>query len=580
MLSARNNQYGSGRARSGTAGSEDSPQTARPVQTRPPHLRSQSYLSGISPVDPKPRNAVTMPAEASPPMHKKSNGTADKAGRQGQGREDESYASSLLPRLHLPGHRSRYSKDFRDSGSKDKDKDGSQGHHFQLRRSHSHRHTKSEVPRGSNVAGKSEGHDQNMTSTMDSLYLTPGVAAGKAGSGMLARVTTNLSSRPMTEHKHKPRHQYSSSDVHKGFHQAAAAALTGNAGRPDLRRRATSDPRAPAYPRTAHHRAGREGAQAQYGDGYYGDAGPQQEAQKPMSEVEVLFYKAEKAKREAEENVSEADVQKLTTQLAESNVEMQDQLASTNRTASSLMRRLDDAHDALLRTASSLIDTISSFQNLCQQSSTLIKNFENKTSDLDDEMRATLEKQRTALFDERGKKVAKLEERGKKANDKAEEMSRRLENCRMIVKNYTERQQTKRRAWKGVIVGSLWGCAFIVSGLLLGFVLWWYKNYGNIVRYDVHEAVAMALDHRGLDSVHGHLHEVVKERLPMSKAQDETKVFRSVPDDVKAVLEDIATRHNGTIEEESATQQYVDPSSDGSLAENKKLKKLFDKLEL
>jgi len=514
-------------------------------------------------------------------MHKKVNGIADKAERQGQGREDESYATSLLPRIHLPGHKSRHAKDFRDSGSKDKEKDALQGHHFPLRLTHSHRHTKSEAPRGSNVAGKSEGVDQNMTTNIDPTYLTPGVAAGKAGSGMLSRVGTNLSSKPTTEQKHKPRHQYSSSDVHKGFHQAAAAALTGNAGRPDLRRRATSDPRAPAYSRSGYHKTGREGAQAQYGVGNYVDGQvPQHETQKPMTEVEVLLYKAEKAKQEAELNVSEADVQKLTTQLAESNVELQDQLASTDRTASSLMRRLDDAHDVLLRTASSLIDTISSFQNLCQQSNTLIKNFENKANDLDDEMKATLEKQRAALFDERGKKVAELEERGKKANDMAEELSRRLDNCRMIVKNYTERQQTKRRAWKGVLVGSLWGFAFIVSGLLLGFGLWWYKTYGDIVRYDVHEAVAMAFDHGSLSSVHGHLHEVVKERLQVPKEEHKAKIFTNVPDDVKDVLEDIATRHNGTIEEENATQQYVEPALGGNLDENKKLKKLFDKLEL
>jgi len=520
-------------------------------------------------------------------MHKSSEGLTDKAR---QDKEDESSASSLLPRIHLPGHKTRHARDSRDGNGRDKDKDkekdASQGHHFPLHRSHSHRHTKSEIPHGSNGTGKTDSHDQNpMATIIDPAFLAPGAALGKTGSGMLSRVTSNLSGKAGADHKRKPRHQYSSSDVHKGFHAAAAAALTGNAGRPDLRRRATSDPKSPAYSRSGYYKPGKEGTYAQFGPAHYADGqfmGQQQQPLKPMGEIEVLLYRAEKAKRDAEENVTEADVQKLSTQLAESNVELQGQLESTNRTASSLMRRLDDAHDALRQTASSLIDTISSFQNLCQQSGTLIKNFENKAGDLDSEMRNILEKQRGALFDERGNKVADLEERGKKANERAEEMSKRLENCRTIVKNYTERQHTKRRAWKGVLFGCLWGVSFIVLGLLLGFGLWWYKHYGGLVRYDVHEAVAIALDYKGPNSVHGQLHKVVKERLHLQMPRDNERVkaFENVPDDVKDVLEEIAGRHNGTMRGESTARRYTEPLSGGGFDEDEKLKKLFDKLQV
>lgn len=495
-------------------------------------------------------------------MHKKANGTADKAARQEKAEEP---SSSLLPRIHLPGHKSRHSRNVREGTSKDKEKDGSHSHHFPLRRSHSHRHTKSDVLRGS--------HNSSVATNIDSAHLAPG-----RSSGVFSRVATNLSNKSTAEHKHKPRHQYSSSDVHKGFHEATAAALTGNAGRPDLRRRATSDPRVPGYSRTGYQKPTREGWQAPPSTG--GQV-PAQEVEEPMSEIELLLYKAEKSKRDAEQNVSEADVQRISTHLAESNVELQNRLARTDHTASKLMRRLDEAHDSLLRTASSLIDTISSFQNLCQQSSALITNFEKKANHLDSDMRATLEKQRAAIFEERGKKVAKLEERGKKANDRAEEMSKRLENCRTIVQNYMQRQQTKQRAWKGVLMGSLWGCAFILSGILLGFGLWWYKSHGGNISYDAHEAVALALHRQRLGGVHGHVHEVVKERLriQLPEESDRVKTFENVPDDVKALLEDIAGRHNGTIEKESTTPPHVGASSDSILDEDERLKKIFDKLE-
>jgi len=524
----------------------------------------------------KPRNAVTMPTEASPPMHKDVNGTANKAARQDK--EDES-STSLLPRIHLPGHRHRHSRDLRDGGSKEKDKDGLH-HHLSLRHvgSHKHRHTKSEVPPG-HAIGKGGKQDLTLLATnSDPVYLTPSAAAGK-GSGIISRVATNLSGKPTHEHKHhKPRHQYSSSDVHRGFHAGAAAALTGNAGRPDLRRRATSDPRASEYSRTGFQRPAKDGAEGSYG--MNGQA--MQQKPQAMTEIEVLLYKAEKTRRDAEQNVSMADVQRMSTQIAESNVELQGRLAGTDRTASQLMRRLDDVHDTLLRTASSLIHTISSFQNLCLQSSALITNFEKKAGDLNGEMRTMLKKQRTAIFDERAEKIALLEGRGNRANERAEEMSRRLENCRTIVQNYMERERTKRRAWKGVLMGVSWGCVLILTGVLMGLGLWWYKRHAGSVSHDVHEAVALALDQRGLGGVHGHVHNVVKERLEMQslEASDGITMFGNVPEDVKALLEDIAVRHNGTFEEGSTTVQHTEPSPDRSLDQDKKLNNLFDKLEL
>lgn len=333
------------------------------------------------------------------------------------------------------------------------------------------------------------------------------------------------------------------------------------------------------------------GMAARYGVATHLDGSilPQQERRKPLTEVEKLLVRAEKTRKEEEVNITEADVQKMAIQLAESRVDLQEQLAHNTRTASSLMRRLDDAHDVLISTASSLIDTISSFQNLCQQSEALIGNFEARSDELDKGTRKLLAKHRRALFDERGEKISALEERGRKAGDKAEEMSRRLENCRTVIRNFTEREQTKRRAWRGVMVGTIAGVTIIVLGLLLGFGIWWYRNYGSVVRHDAHEVIARALDQKGVGGRTGYVNELVKERIKGQAEEEEkrkVRVFENVPEDVKSVLEDIAHRHNlsnphsVTDEGASKTEQYTPPKVTGDINEEKKLKKLFDKLEL
>jgi len=48
-----------------------------------------------------------------------------------------------------------------------------------------------------------------------------------------------------------------------------------------------------------------------------------------------------------------------------------------------------------------------------------------------------------------------------------------------------------------VLTGCFWGVTLIVLGL------WWYRRYRNIVRHDMPEAMAMALDSKGLAHLHG-----------------------------------------------------------------------------
>ena len=515
-------------------------------------------------------------------------------------REDESSPSSLLPRIRLPGHghRSRHQGqgqvDEKEKEGPNVGAGGRGGHRYTrsdvlgLGRGHGHGHL------GLGSGAKRENADSGVNNGTDGGdgLLHPGVAGVK--NNMLTRISTNLSSRSPYTHPHatqRAKHQYNISDGYRGGYAALAG---GSGARPDLRRRATSDPKIPVQRLRNGHDYGRGGVNADFAG--YGRGGgalnahgqfPVQPAQavteqetKPMTEIELLLYKAERARKEADANVTEASVQKLTTQLAESNVELQERLAGSNRTASDLMRRLDDAHHSLSSTASSLVDTISSFQNLVTQSQSLIENFEHREKELDRSTRHTLQKRRRELFDDKGEQVQTLEERSRKANEKAEELSRRLENCRTIVRNYQDREQTKRRAWKGVLVGCFWGASMIVLGLLMGLGLWWYRSYGDIVRHDVQEVIAMALDGGGPGI------EVRAGELADMNETERRRVLENVPEDVRGVLQDIADRHGsgdypGNDMKGSMTQQqYIPPSSEAKVEDDKKLKKLFEKLEL
>ena len=486
----------------GTDGEDDDGQR----RTRPSHFRSRSYLSGLTtPVEIKPRNASTMPMD----------GEQDTVGKV-ISQTDDTSSTSILPRIHLPGHRHRQSQDLMNAAPKE--------HHIHvLNRSHSHRYTKSEAYRDG------ARHEEGLLQPTN-------------------RVINKMTAIASRNGQQKPHHQHSASDFHKSWSGST---------RPGLRRRATSDSKGPTTSYT--------GAQAQFG--FLNDHGEQTSA----SEVDVLLLKAEK-NRALERNVTDEDVNRLSIQLAESNVELQDQLQSITKSYTSLMRRLDDAYFSLSSTKHSLIDTISSFQNLNQQSGALAENFDRKSQELDREIRSNLDKHRAALFDARGAHITKLEERSRYANERAEQMSSRLENCRTIVRNYTERQQTKQRAWKGVLLGSLWGTAAILLSILLGLGIWWMKTYGVIVEYDIRQAASIVIEAGGLRG-HGQIHDLVKSRA--KEINLDPDIPSKLPTDVKKILDDIATRHNSSNSSRSSSATTISATSiDDSL------EKIFHKVDL
>ena len=74
-------------------------------------------------------------------------------------------------------------------------------------------------------------------------------------------------------------------------------------------------------------------------------------------------------------------------------------------------------------------------------------------------------------FEAREGRVRSLEERGKQASQRAEELGRRLENCRIIVRNWEDREIGRQKGWDrffktltwvGVIVFVFFGTGFVL----------------------------------------------------------------------------------------------------------------------
>lgn len=105
---------------------------------------------------------------------------------------------------------------------------------------------------------------------------------------------------------------------------------------------------------------------------------------------------------------------------------------------------------------------------------------------------------------------------------KATELGQRLQNCRTIVKNWEERETNKRRAWRGVWVGALWGLALIAIAILAGIASW--------------KAIEIHSDHGTAQGQLQHI-TVHNKSLDLDVLQN-----LSIPEDVKEVLIDIDDR--------------------------------------
>lgn len=496
-----------------------------------------------------------------------------------RGNETDSSIPSILPRLHLPGHRSRHSHD--------------QGNDGYRRHLHRHRHTRSDIPSSlraettspESAEGFSTANETETLSTVDTY--TNGLTADSIsqsssrvpGQSMLNRISTNL-----TTYKHHPRHHNQHLHQHHNHHHHHQHSTS------DVVRRG---------PPTIHRRTTSETVES-----HRDRLSPTATTTTPsQTEIERLLARAARTKLSADANLTDSHVQHLTMQLAKSNLELRTTLTTSTHTASDLMRRLDEAHESLQITASSLLDTISSFHELCQHSGELVTNFERKAQELDDSTRTQLARQKKAIFDERAARVEKLDARAAVADERAETLSRRLENCRIIVANFRSREETKRRAWKGILIGSLWGCICVFAGIVLGLSVWYYRSLASGIKYDVGKAVELGLNAAGRGGslakveFRGAVHqgyESVYHNETGDGTRGDSQRLESVPADVRDVLADIARRQSGDtadmkdggstsplpsslLQEENQQQQQQPQRRSGT---NSRLEEVFQRLEL
>lgn len=289
---------------------------------------------------------------------------------------------------------------------------------------HRHRYTQSQ----------SEAHHRSRASENDSLpHLVAGLTAEREKRHQLERLGTNASDLWHMRTNELKR---------------ITSPRTGQGNpRDGLRGRETSDPRTPLAPPTR------------------------------KTSAEVLLDRAEARKMANRAALTGKDIERMKRDREVAETELRDRLSDIGNVSSDINRRLEYTYYNLLEKLGNLVGTIKSFQNLSTQSQHLIDNFEAETSKLDEDIQRRLERFRTG-FDERGARVAELEERGATANLKAKELGTRLENARVIVENWERREATAKKIW-GRFWGFLWWTFIIVSAAIVVVVIgkeWWFRG--------------------------------------------------------------------------------------------------------
>lgn len=267
-------------------------------------------------------------------------------------------------------------------------------------------------------------------------------------------------------------------------------------GRPDLRRRATSDPREPPRPRRTN------------------DA------------VEAELERAERVKRQRKFTVTAADVARKDTQIQEAEDEMRGLIAEVNGKGIEITRRLDYGYYNLLEKVGGLVSTIQSFQSLSRQSAALVSNFEAESRRLDGDIRGRVETFKTG-FKEREERVARLQVRGKEVASKAENLGRRMDNMSVLLENWKRREEKVQRAWGRFWGGVIWGVSMVcvcVLAILL-YKEWWFR--GDVVKAGL-----------GLPTS-GHWNG----SLALGEGSKGQQRVMRLPEDVRAVLEGIEERN-------------------------------------
>jgi hypothetical protein len=261
------------------------------------------------------------------------------------------------------------------------------------------------------------------------------------------------------------------------------------------------------------------------------------------SEVEILLDQAEARKMANRAAVSQKGVDKIRNINAEAEEELHRRLVAVNKTSVDITRRLDYTYYNLLEKVGNLVAIVQSFHSLSSQTKNLIHDFAKDASMLEKDVRTKVEIFKTS-FDDREVRVRQLEERGARANAKAQDLGARLEKAQQRVEAWEKKEgvERRRRSW---FWRSTW--TFVLLGLVAVFFGLTWRGWKSEV-----EIVRMALMHDGATAG------VLNQSLFLDGDALERM---QVPSDVKSILSGVAERRSRPGGEPSLTEVMTEPTS-------------------
>lgn len=338
---------------------------------------------------------------------------------------------------------------------------------------------------------------------------------------------------------------------YRGFAAADATHLGygyGYEARPTdaLRRRATSDPRAPSY-----------------------DPQSLGAATQPKTQIELDLERAARLRQQRKFALTAADVRARDKQIAVAEDELRESLSAISQRGMEITRRLDYGYYNLLEKVGNLAGIIQSFQSLSTQSGHLITNLESEISKTDEHIQSKAGHLRSG-FDERDGRVRALEARGREVQRKAEEMGQRLERARTSVEQWELRETQRRKVWRR-FVARMWAAAGCVVALIVALLAakeFWFGSGAGA-------GAALAPPRTGLDLGNGS--GILPLAQPMKDSGSRMEaVKKRVPEDVRLVLVEIEERNRNGY---SSVLDAVDDGTGGGeegLAEPDALKAFND----
>lgn len=400
------------RSRSHTDPSKPNPSPTEPqtagANLQPTRPSHVRSRSYLSPAETKPRNALTLPAASALER------TAER-----------------LHRVHIPGssHLHHRHSQHQHSLSHSQTRNSTAGDAPYKR---GHRPTQSDA-----LTRTSSFRRVQPKQSKEALpHLLAGLNAEREKRGHLHRINTNTSLHTYSNGSSTTTGGQNGASLHPpGVSQTSEYADGRNL---DLRLRATSDP---------HNR-------------------PQI---RPKTSFEQALDRGDQARVARRIHVKKVDIERRDAELATAEDEMRTRIANMTAQGVEITRRLDYGYYNLLETIGSLVATITSFQSLSVQTSQLINNFDKESERLDHDTRRRVERFK-GEFEVRNAKAEELSERGRKVNDRAEDLSLRLENARIILKNWERKEDDIRKVW--VRVGRVvWYLSLLVVVAVLALVL-------------------------------------------------------------------------------------------------------------